>query len=649
MPVSTNPPSRASGSSTQRRSDGGGIPGPARVDPADRDQLAESPVSIRRVVALFGPHRWSLLIVTVMIIGTSITGLANPFLLRGIIDQALPQQNVRLLLILVGAMLAITVITSLIGVAQTWIATRVGQQVMQALRIRVFDHLQTRSMSFFARTRGGEVQSRLTNDIGGMEQVVTSTATSIATNVTTVIATGIAMAALSWRLSLFTLLVLPPAIWLTRRVAALRREMTKQQQERMADLAWQVEEGLSVSGVLLTKTMGAGDSRSRRFAETSGRLVDLALRSELAGRWRMATMSIIFAAIPALIYLVAGLPVGRAGVTIGTLVAFASLQAAIFRPMMGLLNVAAQWISSMALFSRIFGYLDTETDVPEPAEPIAVDRATIRGEVRLTDASYRYPGSDRDALSGISLTVPAGTSLALVGATGSGKSTCASLVARLRDPRSGAVTIDGYDLRRLSSQTIASLVGVVTQETYLIHGSIRDNLLLARPDATDDQLWQALEVAQIDDLVAALPDGLDAVVGARGQMFSGGEQQRLAIARVVLRDPRVLVLDEATSALDTATERRFQEALAALARGRTMITIAHRLSTIENADQIAVLDHGRLIELGTDSELRARAGRYAELAGVTGSAQEVLDTEAGRTDDEPENAAEQQRAWAGAA
>jgi ATP-binding cassette subfamily B protein len=512
--------------------------------------------------------------------------------------------------------LAITVVTSLLGVLQTWIATRVGQQVMHGLRTRVFTHLQSRSMSFFTRTRGGEIQSRMTNDIGGMEQVVTTTATSIATNVTTVIATAIAMVALSWQLSLFTLLVLPPAIWLTRRVAAIRRETTLRQQRRMADLSWQVEEGLSVSGVLLTKTMGAGRARAERFAETSGELVDLALRSELAGRWRMATMSIIFAAIPALIYLVAGLPVGAGGVTIGTLVAFASLQSAIFRPMMGLLNVAAQWISSLALFSRIFGYLDTDTDVPEPAHPIELDPSTVRGTVQIAHVDYRYPGADRDALTDISLTVPAGTSLALVGATGSGKSTCGSLIARLRDPTSGSVTIDGYDLRELSSETIAALVGVVTQETYLIHGTVRDNLLLARPDATEDQLWQALRVAQVDDLVAGLPAGLDTVVGARGQRFSGGEQQRLAIARVVLRDPAVLVLDEATSALDTSTEQRLQRALTAVSRGRTTITIAHRLSTIENADQIAVLDHGRLAELGTDADLRSRAGRYAELVGV---------------------------------
>lgn len=590
-------------------------PGPANIDPADREQLRESPVRMSRVLELFRPYRSSLLIVTVIVVATSIAGLANPFLIRETIDVALPQEDVRLLVMLVLAMIAVAFVTAALGVVQTWIASKVGEQVMHVLRTKVFSHLQRQSMSFFTSTRSGEVTSRLTNDIGGMQAVVTTTATSIATNVTTVIATAIAMVALSWQLSLFTLIVLPPAIWLTRRVAQLRREMTLQQQRRMADLTSQIDEGLSVSGALLTKTMGAEKRSAERFSATSSELVDLALRSELAGRWRMATMSVIFAAIPALIYLVAGLPITGGSISIGTLIAFATLQGTIFRPMMGLLNVTAQWIASMALFSRIFGYLDAETDVPEPQDPIPVDPAAVAGEVRISGVSYRYPGSDEEALSDIDLVVPAGGSLALVGATGSGKSTLASMVARLRDPSQGAVTIDGYDLRDLSAATVASLVGVVTQETYLVHGSIADNLRIAAPEASDAELMEALAVAQIDDLVNELPAGLETIVGARGQRFSGGEQQRLAIARVVLRNPRILVLDEATSALDNTTERRLQAALDALSRGRTTITIAHRLSTIAQADQIAVLDHGRVVESGSDAELRDRAGAYARLAG----------------------------------
>ena len=582
---------------------------------ADRQQLAESPVPLSRLAGLFRPHRWTIAVVMALIVASSTISLAQPFLIRSVIDDALPHQDLRLLVLAVAGMLAVTVASSLLGVVQTWLSTGLGQQIMHTLRTQVFDHLQRQSMDFFKRTRGGEVQSRLTNDIGAMQSVVTSTATSVASNVTTAIGTAVAMVALSWRLSLLSLLVIPPAVWLTRRVALLRREITSQQQRRLADLQTQVDEGLSVSGVLLTKTLGASGTASRRFEETSTSLVDLEIRSQLAGRWRMATMSIVFAAIPAAIYLAAGFPATSGGMTIGTLVAFTALQSGIFRPLMGLLNLGAQWISSMALFSRIFGYLDLPVDVAPPSDPTRIDPTTIRGEVRFEAVRYTYPDSDTPALRDIDLVVPAGTTLALVGETGSGKSTLAALVSRLHDPGSGRVTIDGHDLRDLSPEDLAAIVGVVSQEAYLVHASIRDNLLLARPAASEAQLWRALAAAQIDELVAGLPDGLDTTVGARGHRFSGGEKQRLAIARTLLRDPRVLVLDEATSALDNDTERELQRALDTLSAGRTTITIAHRLSTIESADQIAVLDHGQVVETGSHASLLADGGRYAHLAG----------------------------------
>ncbi|MFC0096919.1 ABC transporter ATP-binding protein [Micromonospora marina] len=583
------------------------------VSPAEKAQARA--VSLRRIGRLFTAHRGPLAAVVAIIVASSIIAMATPFLLRTVIDRALPERDLTLLAWLVTGMVAVAAVTAVLGVAQTLISTRVGQEVMHRLRADVFAHLQRQSIGFFVRTRTGEVQSRITNDIGGMQSVVTSTATSIAANLTTVVATTVAMLALSWRLTLVSVVVLPPALWLTRRVARLRREITAQRQRELADLTVTIEEGLSVSGVRLAKTLGTGPALVDRFTASSARLVDLELRSELAGRWRMAAMSIVFAAIPAVIYLGAGLP-GTAGtLTIGTLVAFTALQGNLFRPLMGLLDVGVTLTASLALFARIFEYLDLPVEVAEPDRPVPLDPATARGHLRIDDVTFSYPGSDTAALAGVSLDVPAGTSLALVGETGSGKSTLAALISRLHDPDAGRITIDGIDLRDLRPADLAAVVGVVSQETYLLHGTVRDNLRYARPDATDADIEAAARAARIHDLISGLPDGYDTMVGSRGHRFSGGEQQRLAIARTLLRDPRILVLDEATSALDTETERAVQRALDELARGRTVVTIAHRLSTVRDADRIAVLDHGRIVESGTHDALLDRRGRYAALVG----------------------------------
>ncbi len=586
--------------------------GPRTVTAEQKAQARE--VSLRRIGRLFTPYRWQLAIVTAIIAASSIVGLASPFLLRAVIDTALPDRNLRLLIWLVLGMVAVAGVTSVFGVIQTWISTKVGQQVMHALRTSVFGHLQRQSIAFFTRTRTGEVQSRIQNDIGGMESVVTSTATSIASNLTTVVASAVAMVALSWRLSLISLVVMPPAIYLTRKVAGMRRAITAQQQRELADLNVTIEEGLSVNGVQLAKTMGTGPSLIRRFTDSSARLIDLELRSQLAGRWRMSSLSIIFAAIPAIIYLSAGLPVTAGTISIGTLIAFTTLQNNLFRPVTGLLNTSVSVISSLALFARIFEYLDLPVEVDDPAHPVEIDPAQTCGHVRLEDVSFAYPGADRPALSGIDLDIPAGRTLALVGETGSGKTTLASLIARLYDPSSGSVRIDGIDIRDIRLADLAEIVGVVSQETYLLHTTVRENLRYAKPGATDEQIEEAARAAQIHDLISGLPDGYDTMVGSRGYRFSGGEKQRLAIARTLLRDPRVLVLDEATSALDTETERAVQMAFDALAQGRTTITIAHRLSTVRNADQIVVLDHGRIAEAGTHGSLLAGNGRYAALA-----------------------------------
>jgi ATP-binding cassette subfamily B protein len=585
---------------------------PTSVTAAEKAQARE--VSLRRIGRLFTPYRWRLGIVTLIIVASSVVGLASPFLLRAVIDTALPHRDLRLLVGLTAGMVAVAGITSALGVVQTWISTKIGQHVMHGLRTSVFAHLQRQSIAFFTKTRTGEVQSRITNDIGGMESVVTSTATSIAANLTTAVATAVAMVALSWQLSLISLVVMPPAAYFTRKVAKMRRAITTEQQRELANLNVTVEEGLSINGIQLAKTMGTGPALVERFTRSSARLIDLELHSQLAGRWRMASLSIIFAAIPAVIYLSAGLPFTAGTMTIGTLIAFTTLQNTLFRPLTGLLNTSVSVISSLALFARIFEYLDLPVEVADPVSPVSIDPSRVAGHVRFDQVGFTYAGADRPAVRSTSLDVPAGTTMALVGETGSGKTTLASLVARLYDPTTGVITIDGVDIRQMRLVDLAAIVGMVSQETYLLHTSVRENLRYAKPSATDLEIEDAARAAQIHELISGLPDGYDTMVGSRGHRFSGGEKQRIAIARTLLRNPRVLVLDEATSALDTETERAVQQAFDVLASGRTTITIAHRLSTVRDADQIAVLDHGRVIETGTHASLLEENGRYATLA-----------------------------------
>jgi len=609
-----------------RRWEAASLDPPVRpADPAVRR------ANLHRIIRLFRPYKARLGLVSALIVLSAGLGVVTPFLLREVLDTAIQVNTVtgnatvdmKLLSALVAGMVAIPIVTGIIGVWQTLLSNLVGQAVMHDLRTAVYRHLQRLSLAFFTRTRTGEVQSRIANDIGGIETVVTSTATSVLSNVTTVLATVVAMLLLDWRLAAFALALLPLFVWLTKRVGEQRKKVTAERQASLADVSSLVQESLSVSGILLGKTMGRTGDLAERFDSESERLAGLEVRSRMTGRWMMSAIQTTFAVMPALVYWFAGWTISRGSdtITIGTLVAFTTLQTRLFFPIGSLLGVQLEVQSSLALFDRIFEYLDQPVDIVEGTRPLE----RPRGDVGFDDVWFGY---DKDAwtLEDVSFAVPTGTKTALVGETGSGKTTCAYLVARLYDATQGTVTIDGVDVRELDFRSLTEAVGVVSQETYLFHATVRENLRFARPEATDEEIEEAARAAQIHELVASLPEGYETVVGERGYRFSGGEKQRIAIARTILRNPPILVLDEATSALDTQTERAVQAALERLAEGRTVIAIAHRLSTVRDADQIVVLDRGRVVERGTHDELLSLGGRYAALVARDADVGDVVPT-----------------------
>ena len=621
---------------------GGGHPGFRPVDnEAQRRLNAEAPKIPnlgRRVVGLFRPYVWSIAITGVLVVVGAGIAVIPPLLVQRIFDDALfpvdgSAPDIPLLWRLVGLMIGLFLLSAALGVVQTWLTSTVGNRVTGDLRVKLFDHLQAMELGFFTRTKTGVIQSRLQNDVGGVSGVLTNTVTSILGNTVTVVASLVAMILIDWRLTIIAVIMMPILVIVQRRVGQVRARIAGETQESLSELTSITQETLSVSGILLSKSFNRQRTESARYADENRNQVRLQVRRAMSGQGFFAVVQVLMSSVPAVIYLVSGYFIvgGTDAITAGTVVAFTTVQARLLMPLMGLMRVSLDLQTSAALFARIFEYLDLVPAIGDARDAIAVEHAPgPLGRIEFRDVVFRYPDAAPDArptLDGVSFVAEPGQHVAFVGPSGAGKTTVIYLTPRFYEASDGAVLFAGQDVRGLTQESIIDHVGIVSQETYLFHATIRENLRYAKPDATDAELEAACRSANIHHVIAGFEQGYDTVVGERGYRLLGGEKQRIAIARVLLKDPPVLLLDEATSALDTVSERVVQEALDAAARGRTTLSIAHRLSTVIAADVIHVVEAGRIVESGTHTSLLAEGGLYAELAAQQLATTRILEAE----------------------
>lgn len=573
--------------------------------------------SLRRVMSTFDPYRWELTGIALLVFVSAGLGLLSPFYLRTLINEGLLRRD----LPVITHYTLLTLLATIGGIALSlgygYLSMIVGQKIMRDLRDKLYDHLQGMSLRFFTGTRTGEIQSRLVSDVGGVQSVLSDTVANVLSNVATVLSTLVAMTYMDWRLTLLGVGVFPLFAILAARVGERSRVLRGTSQQQMADLNATMQETLSVSGVLLTKTSGRRALAMTKFTQENDALTNTQIRVAMLMRLFFSVIQLTFSLTPVLVYWLAGwliIAKGDTNLTIGTIVAFTALQGRLFFPLTSLLNVQVEVTGALALFDRIFEYLDLPQEIRDAPGAVHLNPATVRGEVTFENVSFRYDAEQEEpTLQSISLTAQPGQHIALVGHSGSGKTTLTYLLARLYDADAGRVTIDGHDVREIAQESLGKIVGVVTQESYLVHDTIRENLRYGRPDATDEELIEAAKAAAIHDHIVSLPEGYDTVVGERGYKLSGGQKQRIAIARAILKSPSILILDEATSALDTHSERLIQDAMTRLSAGRTTFAIAHRLSTVLDADLILVMDKGRILEQGTHAELLAHGAIYARL------------------------------------